>query len=361
MTRSRGHFRGRSQYNSKVEFILGRYEVGGDKLFRGRTALEAQHRLEFIVQDQDEGTASTTNHVGASTLEESLGAFVSSDLGPAVEGRLVQDVLAASLHHHATTDRVERVRQDTGERGHDLGHDPLLPQRSVLGVRDDDVTSGIVTTEKGSAVHNDTTDRHTETTVQTLDTIRLGDGLNAVNETVVLTFLADTDISTQAGTGEVQGVHEEERGGTGSSARGQVTDKEAPELVLLHTVQKELLVLVLERKVQGLGGEVTDDVGQVAAPERQRALFRRDTGEAVDDTSVRVLDLGGRGLHLQQELDTFDGGDDGLGDTAGNTTGSQVRQEPDDRVFLLGRGRGKRLHFGVASEHCCSGDRQIAK
>merc|ERR1712212_1119170 len=47
-------------------------------------------------------------------LEESTGALVLCDLGPAVEGALVHDVsaLAARLHHEATSDSVEGITDD---------------------------------------------------------------------------------------------------------------------------------------------------------------------------------------------------------------------------------------------------------
>ena len=41
-----------------------------------------------------------------------------------------------------------------------------------------------------------------------------------------------------------------------------------------------------EGKVQGLGGEVTDDVGRVTSPEGEQALFTVCAGEAVNDTLV---------------------------------------------------------------------------
>ena len=43
-----------------------------------------------------------------------------------------------------------------------------------------------------------------------------------------------------------------------------------------------------EGKVQGLRGEVTDNVRGVTTPERDQALVRVGTAEAVSDTLVRV-------------------------------------------------------------------------
>lgn len=64
--------------------------------------------------------------------------------------------------------------------------------------------------------------------------------------------------------------------------------------------QEDLLVLVLESEVEGLRGEVADDVGQVAPPEGQHALLLGDTHNAVHDALVLLVgrDSLARVLHL---------------------------------------------------------------
>lgn len=311
-------------------------------LFRRRLGVGVNELLELIVQHKHDGTTRTTDDVRASALEEGTRAFLLEDLLGTVKRGRVQNVGTAGLHHHATTDSVERVRDDTGSRGDDLGHEPLLPHGGVLGVGEGDITEGIVTTKEGGTVHNDTTDRDTEALVQALGTVGLVDGGDAVGQTRVHTGLAHADIGGQTRTGEVERVHEEQRGGAGSAARGKVAEEESPELVLLDAVHEELLVLVLEGEVQGLGREVTDDIGQVTAPERAETLFLGHADEAVHDALVLVfrLDLRGSSLHLQEQLHTLDGGDDGLGDTASHTTGGQIKEEGDDTARLLGGGNG---------------------
>ena len=49
---------------------------------------------------------------------------------------------------------------------------------------------------------------------------------------------------------------------------------------------EKLLDVVLEGEVEGLGGEVTDAVGDVSAPEGTEALLRVHAGEAVADAGV---------------------------------------------------------------------------
>lgn len=90
-----------------------------------------------------------------------------------------------------------------------------------------------------------------------------------------------------------------------------------------------------------LGGEVTDDVGHVSTPEGADALLLSHAGKAIDDTLVAGqltgLDLGVRVLCLEEQLHALNGGDHGLGDGTGDTTGSQVLGEGS--CPLLGCGR----------------------
>lgn len=311
-------------------------------LFRRGLGVGVNELLELIVQHKHNGTTRTTDDVRASALEEGTRTFLLEDLLGAVKRGRVQDIGTASLHHHATTDSVERVRDDTSSRGDDLGHQPLLPHGGVLGVRKHNITERVVTAEESSTVDNDTTNRDTETLVQALGTILLVDGADAVGKTSVHTGLALADIGGQTRTGKVKRVHEQQRGGTSSTARSEVAKEESPELVLLDAIHEELLVLVLEGEVQGLGRKVTDDIGQVTTPERVETLFLGHADEAVHDALVLVfrLDLRGSSLHLQEQLHTLDGGNDGLGDTASHTTGGQIEQEGDGASLLLGGGHG---------------------
>lgn len=48
--------------------------------------------LELIVQDEHEGATHASEHVRPGSLEEGLGALVTHDLPPAVNGAAVHDV-----------------------------------------------------------------------------------------------------------------------------------------------------------------------------------------------------------------------------------------------------------------------------
>ena len=66
--------------------------------------------------------------------------------------------------------------------------------------------------------------------------------------------------------------------------------------------------------VEGLGGEVSDDVSEVTSPESFETFFLGDSNENVDNALVFhiTLDLRRSILGLEKELDSFDGSDSGL-------------------------------------------------
>jgi len=65
--------------------------------------------------------------------------------------------------------------------------------------------------------------------------------------------------------------------------------EEFTEFLLWIVLREDLLNGILESKVKCLGWEVADNVGEVTSPESSNTLFRCDTGEAVNDTSLLVL------------------------------------------------------------------------
>lgn len=251
-----------------------------------------------------------------------------------MDGALVQDVSlgTARLHHHTPTDRVEGIRDDTGDGGDGLRDGPADDDGGVLGVGQH-ATRGVVESEVGRTVDNDTLHGHSETSVQTDETVGLEDLAQAVSETGELTLsVSFADVGGETGTGEVEGVHEAQGGGSGGTTGGEVTREVAPELrVLVYATEEHLLVLVLEGEVQRLGREVPDDVGEVTTPEGQGTLLLGNADEGIDDTLVALVsgDLFADVLDLEQQLDTLDGRDGCLGDSGGDTASDEVFRERD--------------------------------
>lgn len=269
----------------------------------GEAAVGVDESLELVVHDQDQSTTSATENVGASTLEQSHGTLVLHDLTKALQSASVQNVGATRLHHQTTAHSVEGVGDQARDGGDQLSDDKVLPERSFGSSGQQNTLGGIVSSKEGSAVDNNSNHRHSKALVQSTESILLEDLGHAIQQTVELTSSILANISSQTGTGKVQGVHKQQRGGTSSTTGCQVASKEFPEANLRGGADKDLLVGVLEGKVQGLGGEVTDDVGSVSAPQGQDTLLSRHTLEAVEDTLVLVLlgDLSGGGLHLHHE------------------------------------------------------------
>lgn len=127
----------------------------------------------------------------------------------------------------------------------------------------------IIDAKVSGSVDDDALHGDAEALVQALDAVGLADLHQTVSQAFELALLAGfAHVGSQTGPGKVEGVDEAQRGGPSGTAGGQVAGKVSPELLaLVDAVEENLLVLILEGKVEGLGGEVTDHVGQVAPPE----------------------------------------------------------------------------------------------
>lgn len=171
-----------------------------------------------------------------------------------------------------------------------LCNTPWDEESGILGIGQHALSS-IEATEIGSTIDNNSLDRNIESTVQSNEAIRLDGLLQAINETVVLTFTSSSaDISSQTCTSEIQGVDKAQWCCTSSTTGSQVTQEITPELrLLIDSTQENLFVDILESKVQGLCGEITDDIGQVTSPESHETLFLGNTDEAIDDTCKIVM------------------------------------------------------------------------
>lgn len=157
----------------------------------------------------------------------------------------------------------------------------------------------------GCSVDDNTLNWHVESEVKTPESIsfeNLGDAVSKTGElSLSHTF---TDVGSESCSGEVKRIDEAQRSRTGGTARCQITSEVTPELFfLIHSSEEDLLVLIFEGEVEGLGGKVPDDVSQVAPPERHKALFLWDPNHTVNDSFVLCLcgDLFAGMLDLQEK------------------------------------------------------------
>ena len=132
---------------------------------------------------------------------------------------MCQFAYLARSHHHATTDGVERVGSDTGTSGDGPAEQEGSQEVALKRADEDDGLDGVVHAEVQTTVDDDTSNGGHETTVKTGDTVR-GEGLPVhVDEAVELALpaaLGGLCVVGKTGTGVVEGVDEEEGGGTGS-------------------------------------------------------------------------------------------------------------------------------------------------
>lgn len=170
-----------------------------------------------------------------------------------------------------------------------------------------------------------------------------------IDQTVELSGTTDLGrlvVVGETGSGVVERVDEQEGRSTSGTTGSNVSGKPLPvTLRLLETEQG--LEVVLEGKVQGLGGEVSDDVGGVTSPKSGHTFLGVGSSETVTDTLVR----GGQStlldhlvLVLDQKLDSLDGGGSGLGDSGGDTTHHEIDGEGLQILGLLVDFR----HFGLS-------------
>lgn len=302
--------------------------VKGDKYYSLRPILQLEKEvLDLIVQYKYESTASTTEDVGESPLEECITTLALVDLAPAVQGVLVELVSTARLHHHTPTHSIEWITDDTSNSGNSLSNSPRNQEWSVLGVGQHSLSS-VEESEVRRSVDDNTLDRDSESSVQSNQTVGLEDLAKTVSETSEFTLSSSfADISSQSSTSEIQWVHKAKGSSSSSTSRGQIS-KEVPHelLILVHSAQEDLLVLVLEGEVQGLSGKVPDHIGQVTTPESKDSLLLGDSDEAVNNSFVLLIrrNLLGDMLDLEEQLDPLDGGDSRLGDGSRDSSSQKV-------------------------------------
>jgi len=303
------------------------------------TSLLSEGSGDFRVKHKDKGSSNGTEGVGTSSLEQGRNSFFLHNLLETVSSTAVDPFFLGLLRLHlkTTTDGVEGVRSVSGSDGRSLGADELgsgTDETIVDSLVRVVSGEGIEETKVDSTVGDDTNNGDTNTVVETSKTGALDSLGETVNKTVEL-LLAGTDIRGKTGTGIVKRVNNHERSGTSQTSRGHVDQEEGDEVLLLVNLGEHGLDGVLEGEVEGLGGEITDDVGQVTTPESTDSLLGSNAGEAVNNTGVSGDlsgdDLGVGILSLDKKLNTLNWGSRGLGDSTGDTTGQKVDEEITSR------------------------------
>merc|ERR1719278_1070024 len=176
---------------------------------------------------------------------------------------------------------VNGVGHQASGNGHSPAKDKGGSHRGVLS-SDQERLQGIKESEVHSTVDEDTAGGDGESSVQTLDAIRLQSLDVDIDQSVelALTTLA-LGIVGQPGPGKVKGVHKQKGHGSSGATGGNVGGKLGG--------GEQGLDGVLEGKVKCLGGEVTQHVGEVSSPERNNAFGGQHSLGAVKDSGVRLV------------------------------------------------------------------------
>lgn len=288
--------------------------------------------LNFLVKERHHSGEGTTDDIGNETLVKSLDALGSDDGLAAVEGTLVDSLLHGllGLHLESPTDGVEGVVEGTGGDTSDLGGNETRDETEdtnvlLVGVESHD---GIEETELETTVHDDTSNGGTESIIDGNGSL-IGSGLGKAVDDTVEGLLSGADVGGETSTGKVKRVADGEGSSGSETGGGKVNKEEHSEVGLGRVLGEEGLDGILEGEVEGLLGEVPDDVGTVSTPERGEALLGSHTGEAVSHAGV-AGDLTGANegigiLGLNKELDTLNGSGGGLSDGTDEAADAEVQ------------------------------------
>lgn len=151
--------------------------------------------------------------------------------------------------------------------------------------------SCVIDAEVGSSVNDDALDRHIEALVQAFKPIGSENLSQAVTKTLEFSISTSfAHIGSKTGSGKVKWVDKAQGGRPSGTAGCQVSSKVTPELgPLVNIVKEDLLVLVFESEVEGLGWEISDHIGKVTTPEGHETLFFGDTVDTIHDAFVLLV------------------------------------------------------------------------
>merc|ERR1719309_1582021 len=280
--------------------------------------------LELVKSSQHTSTGNTSENVGTGSFHHGHEPFSLHNLDSTVNGALVLDSTTRG-HHHTSSDGVNGI-------GHEASGDSYSPAKKEGGkdisvLANQDRLEGVKQAEVHATVDEDSNSRDDKASVEPHDTIGL-QGLDInIDETIELSFTTlALGIVGQSGPAVVKGVDEEKRHGSCSSSRGNVRC----ELPLLRGILRggeDGLDAVLEGEVERLGGEVSDDIGQVATPQGVDSFRCENPLETVDDSIVRPVQtslLDHLILVLDEQLDALNWSSSSLGDSSSHTSQHEV-------------------------------------
>jgi len=164
-----------------------------------------------------------------------------------------------------------------------------------------------------------------------------------INQAVELarsSLLGSFVIIGKTGSSIIERIDKQKGTGTSSTSRSEVTGEPFPIAVLFLAETKHTLELIFEGEVEGLGGEVSKNVGQVSSPKGNKSFLADHSRETIADSLVgfsQTTRLDHFILVLDQELHAFNRCSCGLGDSGRNSTHQKIDGEGGEVALFLNR------------------------
>jgi len=276
---------------------------------------------------EDTSTGNTSENVGTSTLHQGHETFILQDLDTTVKGGFVVNTSSGG-HHHTTTDGINWVRSKTRNNGNTPSQKEGGQETRVVSQKH--WFESIVKTEVKTSVDEDTNTGDNETSVKTTNTVRGKSLLVDVNETIVLSgTILGFGVVSKSSTSVIQRVDDGQGHGT-SETTGSDVSGEFDGVRGIFAGGEKSFDLSFEGEVQGLGWEISDNIGQVTSPESTNTFSSKSSFGAVENTSVGTIKsalFDHFTLILDKKLDSLNGGSGSLGDTSCDTGEHKILKE----------------------------------
>ena len=179
---------------------------------------------------------------------------------------------------------------------------------------------------EGSVCEN-TNDWDCKSLIQSFDSVLSDDLFTTIKKAVELSFsFWLSDISSKSGSCEVKRINEDQTEATSNTSWCQRSDE-----ILsfvgngINSFQEDSVNGILGREVNGLSGEVSENVCPVTSPEWRDSFFSDASLETVNDTFVwSFFEFGVILLGLKKKFDSFNGCSECFGNGSWSTADGEI-------------------------------------
>mmetsp|Transcript_11439 Transcript_11439/g.42959 ORF Transcript_11439/g.42959 Transcript_11439/m.42959 type:complete len:335 (-) Transcript_11439:13-1017(-) len=267
----------------------------------------------------------------------------------AIPGSLVLTCLLSALvnlssNHEVSSHSINWIGDVLSTNSVRLGEEPFEPEGCVLWILHEHALQQVITTEVHSSVWDDSNDGNVESTVQGFYSSLSVGFLEAIRKTRVSLLSSLSKIGGHTGSCEIQWVYEDEGRSTSTTTSEETSQKLlGVGVVLLTKRHKGFFELILERKVQCLGWEVTKHVSSISTPVCEWSLLLWQGNQAINKTVVSSW------VGLVNQLYTLQWSIHGLCNGSSGTSSDQIGGETCSlckEVVVVGHLCGVRCEWG---------------